>query len=229
MNKRINNFLLFLALLILYITFSETVIILMHYLGFNINSLSIHKKNICLIIIDIILMIIFYLIYFKDNNTELKRYSKNLTKFLLFGLKMWVIGAILMFTSNILINHFYPTSIATNEEAVQKLLKVSPIYTAFSACIFAPFVEEMIFRKALRKVFNNSIIFIIISGLAFGFIHNISNIGSHNMIYIIPYGLFGSIFAYTYVKTKSIFVPITFHLMHNTILVIISLYQMGVI
>ena len=48
------------------------------------------------------------------------------------------------------------------------------------------------------------------------------------MLYIIPYGLFGSVFAYMYSKTKNIFVPMTFHFIHNTVLVILSFLSMGV-
>ena len=67
------------------------------------------------------------------------------------------------------------------------------------------------------------------SGLLFGIAHNLDVIGKTDMIYIIPYGIFGSIFAYTYVKTKNIYVPMTFHFIHNTILVIFSFISMGVL
>ena len=228
MDKKVNNFLLFLGLLILYVIFSAAIVTMLKYVGLNISDLSVYKKTICLIAVDIVLMAIFYLVYRKENNTELIRYLKNPKKFLLFGFKVWIIGAILMISTNTIIHYLFPSAVALNEEAVQKSLKAAPLYTAFSACIFAPFTEEIIFRKSLRKVFNSNTLFIIISGLLFGLIHNISAIGTTQMLYIIPYGLFGCAFAYMYVKTNSIFVSITFHCFHNTLLVCYSFYSMGV-
>ena len=230
MEKKINNFLFFMALFILYTFFSNIVIYFLKYFNiFDINSLSLHYKNLCLIIIDIILMIITYLFYRKDCNNDIRSFIKNFFSFFKTAMGFWIFGLSLMIISNLLINYFYPTSRALNEDAVQNFLKTSPIYASFASCIFAPFMEEMIFRKSLRNVFSIDILYIFVSGLLFGLVHNLASIGTSNFIYIIPYGLFGSIFAYCYVKTKNIFVPIMIHCIHNTVLVIISLYQLGVI
>lgn len=210
------------------ILYSALVITLLKHIGFDILSLNNNLKYTCLIIIDISFMLILYLIYRKEINNELSKHIKNFGKNFSFGFKLWILGLILMISSNLLINLIYP-SVATNEEAVQESLKMVPFYTAFASCIFAPFVEEIIFRKCLGKAFNNSFIFIIVSGLLFGLAHTITEIGTSQMLYIIPYGLFGSIFAYMYTKTKNIFVPITFHCIHNTVLVLISLFSTGVI
>lgn len=229
MEKKINNFLLFVSLFILYTIYSSILVLLLKKIGFDVNTLNLHTKNTYLILIDISLMIITYIIYRKDNNHDIKKYFRHLGKYFSFGFKMWILGLALMIVSNLLIQHFYPFANTVNEDSVRKALIDAPIYTAFSACIFAPFMEEMIFRKSLRKVFDNDLVFIIISGLLFGLVHNISVLGKPDMIYIIPYGLFGSIFAYTYVKTNDIFVPMTFHLIHNTVLVFAALYNAGVI
>ena len=229
MNKKISNFLFFIALFILYAIYSSVIILLLQKAGININKLNEHTKNLYLIIIDISLIVITYLLYRKENNSDLKKYGRNFGKFFIIGLKWWLIGIILMISSNLLINVFYPTANAVNEDAVQQLLKETPIYTSFTACIFAPFMEEMIFRKSLQKVFKSNTLFIIASGLLFGLAHNLTTINTTDMIYIIPYALFGCVFAYTYVKTNDIFVPITFHMIHNTVLIAISLISTGVI
>lgn len=229
MEKKINNFLFFVSLFILYTIYSSVLILLLKQVGFDITKLNVHTRNTYLILVDISLMIITYLIYRKDNNHDIKKYFRHFGKYFFFGFKMWILGLVLMVISNLLIQHFYPLANTVNENAVRKALIASPIYTTFSACIFAPFMEEMIFRKSLRKVFDNDWIFIIISGLLFGLVHNITVLGKPDMIYIIPYALFGGIFAYTYVKTNDIFVPMTFHLIHNTVLVMAALYNTGVI
>lgn len=229
MNKKINNFMFFIGLFLLYTIYSSVMILLLKKIGFDISKMNLHSKNSWLILIDISLMIITYFIYRKDINHELKKYFRHFKKYFSFGFKMWLLGLILMATSNVLIHIFYPLASASNEDAVQKALLKAPIYTAFSACVFAPFMEEMVFRKSLRKVFSIDLVYIIISGLLFGLAHNISVLGEPDMVYIIPYGLFGCVFAYTYVKTNDIFVPITFHMIHNTVLIIYSLYNAGVI
>lgn len=229
MNKKINNFMFFIGLFLLYTIYSSVMILLLKKIGFDISKMNLHSKNSWLILIDISLMIITYFIYRKDINHELKKYFRHFKKYFSFGFKMWLLGLILMAASNVLIHIFYPLASASNEDAVQKALLKAPIYTAFSACVFAPFMEEMVFRKSLRKVFSIDLVYIIISGLLFGLAHNISVLGEPDMIYIIPYGLFGCVFAYTYVKTNDIFVPITFHMIHNTVLIIYSLYNAGVI
>lgn len=228
MEKSLNRFMLFIGLFIMDILYSAIVIAILKYAGFDILALNNNLKYIALIIIDLSFMFILYLIYRKELNNEFSKYIKNFGKNFSFGLKLWLLGLILMIGSNIIIQLIYP-SVATNEEAVQESLKMFPIYTAFASCIFAPFVEEIIFRKCLAKVFKNSFLFIVISGLLFGLAHTITEIGTSQMLYIIPYGLFGSVFAYMYSKTKNIFVSMTFHFIHNTVLVILSLLSVGVI
>ncbi len=227
--KNIINIVILMVIFVLYVSYSPLILLGLKNIGFNIDALSNVYKSICLILIDMSLMLITYLFYYKENNRELRKYNNNIVKYFTFGFIMWIIGIVLMISSNLLIHYFYPSSVALNEESVQEALKLSPIYMAFSACIFAPFMEEMIFRKCVKKFITSDFIFILVSGLLFGFAHNIGVIGKTDMIYIIPYGLFGCVFAYTYIKTRNIFVPITFHMIHNTILVIFSLISMGVL
>jgi membrane protease YdiL (CAAX protease family) len=229
MNKKINNFLFFIALFILYAIYSSVIILLLQKIGINITKFNEHTKNLYLIVIDASLMFITYLLYRRENNSDLGKYGRNFRKFFLIGLKWWVIGVVLMIASNLIIHVLYPAANATNEDAVQSMLKEAPIYTAFTACIFAPFMEEMMFRKSLQKVFKSNTLFILASGLLFGLAHTMVSTSTQDMVYIIPYALFGCIFAYTYVKTNDIFVPMTFHIIHNTILIVISLISMGVI
>ena len=133
-----------------------------------------------------------------------------------------------MIISNIIIMSIY-SSQALNEEAVQDVLKEAPIYASFAACLFAPFMEEIIFRKHLSKIFTNKVLFILVSGFLFGLVHNISGLGTMQMLYIIPYGVFGLVFAYMYSEKQNIFIPMTFHFIHNTLLVILSLSVSGVV
>ena len=227
MNKMIKQFLIFLGLVFLYALYSSIVIMALKDFGLNLYSLSDKIQNIALILIDISFMFIIYFIYRKELKKEFTAFIKNFKDNFFFGLKWWLIGLMLMVSSNIIINLIY-SSPALNEQSVQTMLKQMPIYVAFSACIFAPFCEEIIFRKSLGKVFKNSFIFILVSGLLFGLVHNLDGLGTLQMLYLIPYGLFGCIFAFMYKKKKNIFVSMTFHFIHNFLLVSLSILFMGV-
>ena len=226
--KSVKNLFIFLGLFILDILYSAIIIKLLIYFGINISKYSLISKCIIYIIIEISFMLILYSLYHNEIKKEFKIYTNNFKKDFFLGLKYWIIGLTIMFISNLLINKFYGT-IASNQVAVNNELVKKPLYLIFSACISAPFCEEIIFRKSLRKIFNNDILFILVSGIIFGLIHTLSGIGTNQMLYMIPYGIFGIVFGYLYVKTDSIFTSMTVHMIHNTILIIISLFTMGVI
>ena len=168
-------------------------------------------------------MIIIIFIYRKSLKKELKEFINKPMPFIERNLKYYLIGLTIMMFSNIFISIMINT-VAQNEQIVQEELKKAPLYMIYSACIFAPFVEEILFRKTLREIFPTNIVFIIMSGLLFGYIHTLANFTNPTeLLYIIPYGTVGGMFALMYTKEKNIFVPIAFHTFHNTILIIISL------
>ena len=111
---------------------------------------------------------------------------------------------------------------ATNEVLVESYLTKFPLYMLFSSCIYAPFVEEIIYRKSIRNIFENVGVYILVSGLVFGAIHTLGYLdNSLELIYILPYGLVGAAFAYVYSKTDNIFTTICLHGLHNLITVIL--------
>lgn len=226
--KYLNYFMAFLGLFILDVLYSSIIAGVLNSLGIDILSFTLVKKCFCLILIDLSLMFIFYLIYRKELNKEFFKYIRHFKEYFSFGFKWWIIGLCIMIGSNLLIQIIYP-SVANNEAAIQNAMTSMPLYIAFSSCLFAPFVEEIIFRKSLKKVFSNDFLFILMSGLFFGLIHNLTGLDSKQILYIIPYGAFGCVFAYMYTKTRTIFTSMTFHFIHNTVLVLISLYSMGVL
>ena len=125
--------------------------------------------------------------------------------------------------SNFFINLFN-SSIAPNEQAVRSILGKAPIYMVFSACIFAPFCEEMIFRQSIRNIIRNKTAFVITSGLIFGGLHVIGDFSNiYDLLYIIPYSIPGFMFAYILVKSDNIFYPMCFHFFHNSFLIILQL------
>ena len=66
-------------------------------------------------------------------------------------------------------------------------------------------------------------LFILISFLLFGEAHVINSANSIiDYLYIIPYGVLGGAFALAYSKTESVFTSMTFHMLHNTAIFLLS-------
>ena len=125
-----------------------------------------------------------------------------------------------MIMSNLFINVFVTDGIASNEEVLRETFKISPIYIYFSSVIFAPIVEELVFRQGLKNIFPNKILFILISGLVFGGLHVLTGYSNPtDLLYLIPYCAPGIAFAYILADSDNIFITIAIHCMHNGVLV----------
>ena len=218
--KKTYNIIILVLLIILQLTYPYLILEILSKLGLNLSN---QIKYIVLIPISISFMLILYLIYRKDFKKDIKDYKKNIKEYLILGLKVWLLTVVIMIISNFIISIFY-TSSSTNEVKVQNYLKIYPIYMIFSAIIYAPFTEETIYRKCLENTISNKYLYIIISGLIFGLLHTLGNIANtKELLYIIPYGVMGSGFAYLYEKKKNILLPIIMHTFHNLLVLLISI------
>lgn len=218
--KKTYNIIILVLLIILQLTYPYLILEILSKLGLNLSN---QIKYIVLMPISISFMLILYLIYRKDFKKDIKDYKKNIKEYLILGIKAWILTVLIMIISNFIISMFY-TSSSTNEVKVQNYLKIYPIYMIFSAIIYAPFTEETIYRKCLKNTISNKYLYIIISGLIFGLLHTLGNISNtKELLYIIPYGVMGSGFAYLYEKKKNILLPITMHIFHNLLVLLISI------
>ena len=131
-----------------------------------------------------------------------------------------------MVISNVFINKL-TQAIPGNEETIRATLNKAPLYMFFSAVIFAPFTEEMVFRQSIKNIITNKKTFIITSGLIFGGLHVIGNINTiYDLLYIIPYSTPGIAFAIMLEKTDNIFVPMGIHFLHNGLLMTLQIIMM---
>lgn len=209
-----------LASLFAYFYFQIFAIDMLSYFNFDINTLNINLKLFYLTVINILTISTILLINHKTIEKDFKDILKNHKKYFSKCINYWLISLMVMMLSNFIILIFFHNGIASNEETIRSMLKINPIYIYFSAVIFAPVVEELVFRQGIHNIFKNNIIFIIVSGFVFGGLHVISSANVWtDFLYIIPYSAPGIAFAYMLVKTKNIFVSIGFHFMHNGILV----------
>ena len=219
LNKSLKAFLLLMLLL-----FWE-IIILKVFTSISNIKITTNTKTIVFFISDIILSIIFILIYYKTIKKDFKNYfNKDVIKHLKESILTWLIGFTIMAISNILISLIIENNMPQNEEAVRELINISPLYMAFQLIIYAPLTEELIFRKSIKDITNNKYIYILLSGFIFGGLHVLSSLNTPlALLYLIPYCSLGFIFAYLYHKTDNIFSTITVHSIHNTLALIIYL------
>lgn len=220
--EKLPKMLLTICLFVAELLYSYCVVLVLQHFGIDITTYSNTLKYQIIIGIDLSFMFILFLLYRKTLLKDITLYIKYFIKNISTGTKYWIIGLCIMMLSNIIISYYFPGGSA-NEEAVQNIIKQVPIYMIFSTIIYAPFVEELIFRKSIRDIIDNDYLYIIISGLTFGFVHTLAGSTLQELIYIIPYGALGSCFAIMHVKTKNIYTSMTFHMIHNAIIVFISI------
>lgn len=213
------------AIVIMLLFFGSSYIKVFFALILNINLKNISDLNFLILTIlsDIVLFFIFYLIYRKELKKDFFTFKNNFSKCFDSGLKYWLVGLAIMMIANILISMFTPLSNSTNEKTVQSLIPASPILMFIAAGLFAPILEEITFRKTFQTIFKKKWIFAIISFLVFGYIHVMNSNNPLELLYIIPYGSLGLVFALTDYETNTVFTSIMMHMIHNSILIILSL------
>ena len=194
-----------------------------HLIDINIYKLSNILKSIYLILYESAVLAIVIYAY----KTELIQCFKNFSikEFFDKYFKYWFLILVLMIISNSIVINFTTTDTSNNQEIIMEGLKVLPLYILFSTIIFAPLMEEIIFRFCIKKIIPKpSIIYILVSGLLFGTMHVILSMTSiTDLLFIIPYSIPGIVFAYLYNKTGNIFIPAGIHFIHNGVLMILQL------
>ncbi len=167
-----------------------------------------------------IYIILLILVYLPELKEEFKTFKKEIHNSLDNGFKYWLLGLFIMTVSNVIINFIvFKGKIAANEEINRQAILNNPIwYTILSVGVFAPVMEEIIFRKSTDKIFKNSLYYYIINALLFGFAHTMADLSNLlNLLYIIPYGALGFVFAVMDKKTNTTFTSIMMHSLHNLI------------
>ena len=174
--------------------------------------------NVAAVIASFTVGIIFFIIFFKDIKKAFNEYLHDKNSFKT-SMKYWLKGFGLMYLSNIiLVMYVFDGQIATNEELNREVLKDIPYLAFFEIALVAPFVEEIIFRYGIRRLVGKNKLFPIISALIFGGLHALTGITSwKSLLFTIPYGALGYMFALSYNETDNIFTSITAHTIHNTV------------
>ncbi|MBR3162259.1 MAG: CPBP family intramembrane metalloprotease [Bacilli bacterium] len=207
------------GLIVLLIIYQYIPLFILYLLGINYNTFDKSSKMIYLLVTSIIFMFFLLYIYRGSLKKDFKNFIHKPLDIIEVAIKYWLIGIVIMIASNLVISLINHGGIAANEKAVRELLNKYPLFMLFQISVYAPFTEEVIFRKSIKDCFNNPIMYVLISGLIFGGMHVINaDMNSFNdLLYIIPYSALGCVFALLYSKTDNIFSTIFSHSFHNTL------------
>ena len=226
---------LFIALLafLLYFLFSPLIKEILNLFKIDINDLGPIPLNIILIVVDLLFMGVLFLIYKKEVINDFKAFTSNKGKWFFKYLGLFIGSVVVMGALNLILSKITNMGTSENEELVRELIKKLPVYMTISTIIYAPFVEEILFRKCVRKIIvgNDKLVkiaYVLISAIIFGLVHVLALDASfYDILMGIPYMVVGLSLGYIYVKTDNVFATMQFHLMHNTILLILQLILRG--
>lgn len=158
--------------------------------------------------------LIFLFIYKDKLKNDLKNIRNDLnTK----NIIIIVLFLVLSFISNIILVNLLNQE-ASNQEIAVSMLKSFSLLGILAICLFAPFVEEIIYRLPYKKNWLS----IIISTIVFTFAH-ISNFSLIQMFFLIPYLFLSISFSFAYFKNENIILSTTTHILNNLISIVLLL------
>jgi len=171
---------------------------------------------------DVVVLILSIWFFFPELKRDIKAWKGNGSAYLHYIFSKYGIGLLIYFGVMALAISLTRISISVNQQGVDAL----PMWYGFPvAVIWAPIVEEIIFRGVLRRFIKKNTLFIIISALIFGILHTFREDGIVNIIVMaMPYATLGGIFAYVYTKTENLTCNMCMHAFHNLIGMVVRLF-----
>lgn len=195
---------------------SFIICILLIFVAPNILKGKLVKYTLYLFMI-ILLLVVFY----KDLKRDIKYFFKYFREYNSYVFKMYLFSLLVLLILTIAIRITTNLDNSTNQITLTEQFKETPLLIGLLSVLYAPFVEEILFRGIIRKFINNKWLFIIISGFLFGIAHVIDDFQSiEELLYIFVYGSLGCFMAATYYKTNNIFTNMYFHFIQNSLAII---------
>lgn len=186
----------------------------------NSNLLSVLVR----FIIDVGVIALFIYLFKDDFKEYNKGLVKNPKKVIGVGLLFALFAFIAMPICNIILHVLNVSASDTNNDTINTLYGVIPLYMMFQTLIYSPIVEGITFRKVFKDAINNKWLFIIISGFVFGLYHIIYNMTSLSQILLmLPYFVVGMLYAGAYSKTDNIYSAFIATFVYNLAVFVINL------
>ena len=196
----------------------------------NFNYIDYACLNTFIELIMFVVVLLFYKKYLKKDLVLFKLNKKDYIKKIIsyFLIFLVVKYGVALFSSLLLVMLGSDLVTSENQESVVTLAKTLPFMMMISTSLLAPFVEEGIFRLGIRKVINNKYLFILVSGLIFGFMHIFP---TELPLYValiesLNYVTMGLLLAYIYNETDNIYVVVIIHALNNLLSMLMILATM---
>lgn len=175
-------------------------------------------------VIYVLMFIITLVFNYKDLKKDLKYLAQNFKIYFPFIIKRYFSMLVIMIIVAIPVVLINNGATSTNQEMINSMFDKLPLATLILSTLYAPFVEESIFRLSLSKLFKNKTLFIIISGVLFGTLHVIDKFTSiYDFLYIFQYATLGICLAKAYKDSNNIFVSMLMHFIQNFLAAILVL------
>ena len=155
--------------------------------------------------------------------------SKKITVVLKWTVIIFVVNMLM----GMLTELFFPNAVAggdDNANAIYSLFDISSIYTIFKTMIFAVIAEELVFKKTIRDVFKNNILFVIISGLIYVMMNFAYTDLTQSYIWMdmLGYFMFAVITSIAYIKNNdNIFIVMMIKFLYNLLPLTIMILGIG--
>lgn len=192
------------------------------FIQFPLSVLKVHNNaviSIYEIILNIIYFLIMYLLFHKDISSDIKKTLTNKKKAVInITLCILFLFFIMLLTNTLSFIILKKIILPNNDISLISSINKSTFASLFYLLMFSPFIEELVFRLNLRKVYKNSIVFIIISSILLGLYYLVYN--NLNILFI-SYYLVSLFLSIMYVKTDNIIINIISRIIYNLILFIL--------
>lgn len=233
MKDNVKNIFKLIISFVLFFNLSLVIAYIFKLVGINysdFNYIDYACLNTFIELIMFVVVLLFYKKYLKKDLVLFKLNKKDYIKKIIsyFLIFLVVKYGVALFSGLLLVMLGSDLVTSENQEAVVTLAKKLPFMMMISTSLLAPFVEEGIFRLGIRKVINNKYLFILVSGLIFGFMHIFP---TELPLYValiesLNYVTMGLLLAYIYNETDNIYVVIIIHALNNLLSMLMILATM---
>ncbi len=233
MKENVKNIIKLIISFVLFFNLSLVIAYIFKLVGINysdFNYVDYACLNTFIELIMFVVVLLFYKKYLKKDLVLFKLNKRDYIKKIIsyFLIFLIVKYGVAIFSSLLLVMLGSDLVTSENQEAVVALAKTMPFMMMISTSLLAPFVEEGIFRLGIKKVINNKYLFILVSGLIFGFMHIFP---TELPLYValiesLNYVTMGLLLAYIYNETDNIYVVVIIHALNNLLSMLMILATM---
>lgn len=169
------------------------------------------------------ILAVFIFIYRQDFkkywSTFIKEKAKSIRNIIIYLL----LSLGIMLVCSALVLAVFPSIEYANDDIIKEYLASTMWFMVFSVVFYTPIIEEIVFRKTFKDIINNKWFYAIFSALVFAFYHvGYNYIGLESILGMIPYFGLGIVLAFSYIKSKNIYIPIFVHILYDAFVVLIN-------